>query len=103
MGDQSDLQEHPAAAQTVDHPIVKNARPEYPSSDERINVLSFSAINGRDCGDTSQGIYKVYRRFVHSLRDKNTVSNASQARREKKRIRGKVRDGTENTYQSFQV
>ena len=62
-----DLQEHPAAAQTIDHPIVKDARPEYPGADERINVLSFSAINGGDRSDTSQSVYKVYRRLVHRL------------------------------------
>ena len=62
-----DSQEHPAAAQSIDHPVMKNTRPEYPSADERINVLALSAIDGRDGSDTSQGIDKVYRRFVHSL------------------------------------
>jgi hypothetical protein len=60
-GSKSDSQEHPAAAQSIDHPIVKNTRPEYPSADERINVLSLSAINGGDRGDARQGVDKVYR------------------------------------------
>ena len=46
---------------------MKDARPEYPGADERINVLSFSAINGGDRSDTSQSVYKVYRRLVHRL------------------------------------
>jgi len=62
-----DLQEHPTAAQTIDHPIVKDARPEYPGADERINVFSLSAINGGDRSDASQCVYKVYRRLVHRL------------------------------------
>ena len=66
-----DSQEHPAAAQTIDHPIMKDTRPEYPSADERINVFTLSAINGGDRSDTSQGVYKVYRRFVHRLCEKN--------------------------------
>ena len=100
-GSKKDSQEHPAAAQSIDHPIVKDTRPEYSSPDERINVLSLSAINGGDRGDTSQGIYKVYRRFVHRLGEKKKETAVSvrvpgtQRRRKKKGGRGKVRDGTE--------
>jgi len=62
-----DSQEHPAAAQSIDHPIMKDTRPKYTSADERINVFSLSAINGGDRSDTSQSIYEVDGRFVHCL------------------------------------
>lgn len=83
-----DSQEHPAAAQSIDHPIVKNARPEYPRADERINVLSLSAINGGDRGDTSQGIDKVYRRFVHCLCETYESVPAVPDTDRKKRVAG---------------
>ena len=99
-GSQTDSQEHPAAAQSIDHPIVKNTRPEYAGADERINVFSLSAINGGDRSDTSQGIYKVYRRFVHRLcetkRSRRSVSV-------KKDGSWEVPRWNRNTYQSFQV
>jgi len=105
-----DSQEHPAAAQTIDHPVVKDARPEYPSADERINVLSLSAINGGDRSDTSQGVDKVDRRFVHRLWETCKVGGQrrrsqirAEEKRKKKKSRGKLRNGKENTYQSFQV
>ena len=68
-----DSQEHPAAAQSIDHPVMEDTRPEYPSANERINVLSLSAINGGDRSDTSQGVDKVYRRFVHRLCETSKV------------------------------
>jgi hypothetical protein len=64
---QGDSQEHPTTAQSIDHPVVKDTRPEYAGAHERINVLSLSAINGGDRSDTRQSVYKVDRRFVHSL------------------------------------
>lgn len=82
-----DSQEHAAAAQTINHPIVKNARPEYPSADERINVLSLSAVNGGDRSNTGQGVDKVYRRFVHCLCEK--CGQRSACRKEKKEFVGK--------------
>lgn len=109
-----DSQEHPAAAQSIDHPIVKDTRPKYASADERINVLSLSAINGGDRSDASQGIDKVYRGLVHCLYETCAKSAVSASglrcgvREKKAEVRGKFRDGgkrkrKENTYQSFQV
>ena len=83
-----DSQEHPAAAQSIDHPIVKNTRPEYPSADERINVFSLSAIHGGDRSDTSQSVYKVYRRFVHCLKHESSAVSVrvpGTGRKKKKR------------------
>ena len=106
-GSKANSQEHAAAAQSVDHPIVKNTRPEYPSADERIDVFTLSAVDGGDGSDTGEGIDKVYRRFVHCLcekRGKRTrPPQAREREREKKKSGGKVRDGRGNTYQSFQV
>ena len=84
-GSRANSQEHAAAAQSIDHPIVKNTRPEYPSADERINILSLSAVNGGDRSDTSQGIDKVYRRFVHCLCEKRGKRTRPRHEREEKK------------------
>ena len=69
-----DSQEHPTTAQSIDHPIVKNTRPEYAGADERINVFTLSAINGGNRSDTSQGVDKVDGRFVHRLCETNRLA-----------------------------